>query len=67
MLSRRPQTLFSSQGAAGPYTYSTRGVGMVVARVLRHALKLRYWVLGGTMAGGSVMAKVGRYWCCWCT
>ena len=42
----------------GPaYTMPARGIGMVVARVLRGALKLRYLLLGGTIAGGSALAK----------
>ena len=43
----------------GPrYGIPSRGIGMIIARVIRGALKIRYIVLGGTIAGGSALAKV---------
>lgn len=39
---------------ANPY----RGYAMVVARILRGALKLRYLLIGGTVGGGVTLQKV---------
>ncbi|XP_018027861.1 dynamin-like 120 kDa protein, mitochondrial [Hyalella azteca] len=47
---------------AGASTTPVRGVGLLVARVLRGALKLRYLLLGGTIAGGSALAKTYEEW-----
>lgn len=45
----------------GPnYAVPSRGIGMVIARVLRGALKIRYLILGGSIAGGSALAKVNN-------
>ncbi|XP_070000675.1 dynamin-like GTPase OPA1, mitochondrial isoform X10 [Penaeus vannamei] len=47
----------------GPnYGIPSRGIGMIVARVLRGALKIRYLLLGGTIAGGSALAKTYEQW-----
>lgn len=35
---------------------------MIVARVLRGALKIRYLLLGGSIAGGSALAKTYEQW-----
>ncbi|KAF2347629.1 hypothetical protein FHG87_021613, partial [Trinorchestia longiramus] len=48
-----PSLLLGSPSISTP----VRGVGLLVARVLRSALKLRYLLLGGTIAGGSALAK----------
>ncbi|CAL4123314.1 unnamed protein product, partial [Meganyctiphanes norvegica] len=40
------------------YAAPTRGIGMLVVRVLRGALKIRYLILGGTVASGGALAKV---------
>lgn len=37
-----------------------RGYAMVVARVLRGALKIRYLLLGGAVGGGVTLQKVSR-------
>lgn len=47
----------SSNGRA-PYLNTYRAYGMLVARVLRGALKLRYLVLGGTIGGGAALSNV---------
>ena len=39
-----------------------RGIGMLIARVVRGALKIRYLFLGGTLAGGTALAKVRYMW-----
>jgi len=36
----------------------SRGYGMLVVRILRGALKLRYLVLGGAIGGGVSLSKV---------
>ncbi|XP_042889093.1 dynamin-like 120 kDa protein, mitochondrial isoform X4 [Penaeus japonicus] len=47
----------------GPnYGIPSRGIGMIIARVLRGALKIRYLLLGGTIAGGSALAKTYEEW-----
>lgn len=38
----------------------SRGYGMIVARVLRGALKLRYILLGGAIGGGVTLNKVSN-------
>lgn len=52
------QLLRSPLPSGGVMVNSSRGVAMLIARVLRGALKIRYLVLGGTLAGGSALAKV---------
>ncbi|XP_068201179.1 dynamin-like GTPase OPA1, mitochondrial isoform X1 [Palaemon carinicauda] len=48
---------------AGPnYGIPSRGIGMIIARVLRGALKIRYIILGGSIAGGSALAKTYEQW-----
>lgn len=37
-----------------------RGYAMVVARVLRGVLKIRYLLLGGAVGGGVTLQKVSR-------
>lgn len=64
-IARHFSSLQATRGALlklpGPsYAAPTRGIGMLVARVLRGALKIRYLVLGGSIAGGSALAKVWR-------
>lgn len=39
-----------------------RGYGMVVVRILRGALKLRYLLLGGAIGGGMTLNKVHCGW-----
>ncbi|XP_064117527.1 dynamin-like 120 kDa protein, mitochondrial isoform X1 [Macrobrachium nipponense] len=47
----------------GPnYGVPSRGIGMIIARVLRGALKIRYIILGGSIAGGSALAKTYEQW-----
>ena len=40
-----------------------RGYGMVVVRILRGALKLRYLLLGGAIGGGMTLNKVSFIHC----
>ena len=44
-----------------PYINTYRAYGMIVARMLRGALKLRYLVLGGTIGGGAALSNVSSY------
>nr|UXE41662.1 OPA1 protein [Macrobrachium nipponense]WAB21210.1 OPA1 [Macrobrachium nipponense] len=47
----------------GPnYGVPSRRIGMIIARVLRGALKIRYIILGGSIAGGSALAKTYEQW-----
>ncbi|KAB7497194.1 Dynamin-like protein, mitochondrial [Armadillidium nasatum] len=58
-LQRLPSNLLKSPSVNyGP----TRNVGMLIARVLRGALKIRYLVLGGALTGGSALAKSYEQW-----
>ncbi|XP_050737581.1 dynamin-like 120 kDa protein, mitochondrial isoform X2 [Eriocheir sinensis] len=66
-IARHFSSLQATQGALlklpGPsYAAPTRGIGMLVARVLRGALKIRYLILGGSIAGGSALAKTYEQW-----
>jgi hypothetical protein len=40
------------------HTVPSRGYAMVVARILRGALKIRYLILGGALGGGMTLQKV---------
>lgn len=42
-----------------PTYYQTRNAGMLVGRILRGALKIRYWLIGGAVGGGISLQKVG--------
>ncbi|XP_043229771.1 dynamin-like 120 kDa protein, mitochondrial isoform X2 [Amphibalanus amphitrite] len=56
MLARhRQQWLLVSPVTAAPA--GTRGVGMLVARIVRGLLKIRYLLIGGTLAGGYSIQK----------
>lgn len=66
-IARHFSSLQATRGALlklpGPsYAAPTRGIGMLVARVLRGALKIRYLILGGSIAGGSALAKTYEQW-----
>ncbi|KAJ9575639.1 hypothetical protein L9F63_007500, partial [Diploptera punctata] len=41
---------------------STRGYAMIVARILRGALKIRYLILGGAVGGGITLQKTYEQW-----
>ncbi|XP_076048422.1 opa1 mitochondrial dynamin like GTPase isoform X8 [Oratosquilla oratoria] len=47
---------------APTFRISGRGIGMLVARVLRGALKIRYLLLGGAITGGSALARHYEEW-----
>ena len=55
-LSAREQWLLMSPAVATPV--GARGVGMLVARIVRGVLKIRYLLIGGTLAGGYSIQKV---------
>ncbi|KAK8389290.1 hypothetical protein O3P69_008781 [Scylla paramamosain] len=66
-IARHFTSLHNTRGALlrlpGPrYSVPKRGIGMLVARVLRGALKIRYLLLGGSIAGGSALAKTYEQW-----
>ncbi|XP_046420696.1 dynamin-like GTPase OPA1, mitochondrial isoform X1 [Neodiprion pinetum] len=42
--------------------YSNRGYAMIITKVLRGALKLRYLVLGGAVGGGITLQKKYEQW-----
>jgi optic atrophy protein 1 len=42
-------------------TIPSRGYAMVVARILRGVLKIRYVILGGALGGGVTLQKVTNY------
>ncbi|PSN33964.1 hypothetical protein C0J52_19641 [Blattella germanica] len=41
---------------------TARGYAMIVARILRGALKIRYLVLGGALGGGITLQKTYEQW-----
>ncbi|XP_055593264.1 dynamin-like 120 kDa protein, mitochondrial isoform X2 [Uranotaenia lowii] len=49
-------------GGGHQWYQQSRGYGMLVARVLRGALKLRYLVLGGAIGGGVTLNKRYEEW-----
>lgn len=54
---RYRQNLFENAGQKNSIG-SARSYGMLIGRVLRGALKLRYLVLGSAVGGGMTMNKV---------
>ncbi|XP_053965870.1 dynamin-like 120 kDa protein, mitochondrial isoform X4 [Anastrepha ludens] len=61
---RAPVDFLSPQqyGRYGWYVPPSRKYGMLVARILRGALKLRYIVLGGAIGGGVSLSKKYEEW-----
>lgn len=55
-LNQQPQLM------VGVPLLSVRGYGMIIARVIRGALKLRYLVLGGAIGGGMTLNKKYEEW-----
>ncbi|KAL1116733.1 hypothetical protein AAG570_005213 [Ranatra chinensis] len=51
----RQRRLLSPPGATLPH--QTRGMAMLVARILKGALKIRYLILGGAVGGGVTLQK----------
>jgi len=45
-------------------TIPSRGYAMIVARILRGALKIRYLILGGAVGGGVTLQKVTIFRIC---
>ena len=45
-------------------TIPTRGYAMIVARILRGALKIRYLIIGGAVGGGVTLQKVTIFRMC---
>jgi hypothetical protein len=43
-------------------TILSRGYAMIVARILRGALKIRYLILGGAVGGGVTLQKVTTFY-----
>nr|XP_019527070.2 dynamin-like 120 kDa protein, mitochondrial isoform X1 [Aedes albopictus] len=65
---QRRQNFYYQEFLRGPkfggyqYYQSSRGYGMLVGRVLRGVLKLRYLVLGGAIGGGVTLNKRYEEW-----
>lgn len=45
-------------------TVPSRGYAMIVARILKGALKIRYLILGGALGGGMTLQKVTVFRMC---
>lgn len=60
----KPQPLLVTVNPAFQQTISSRGYAMVVARILRGALKIRYLILGGALGGGVTLQKVIMFTVC---
>lgn len=45
-----------------PVNVPTRGFGMLIARVIKGVLKLRYIVIGSAVTGGYTLQKVCLVW-----
>lgn len=58
----RRRLLQNPPPGSNPYANSYRSYGMLVARLLRGALKLRYLVLGGAVGGGAALSNVSGHW-----
>lgn len=75
LLSRRSYQTLMNRGVIYPYkpvllrpipfqnpaVYQTRNVGMLVARILRGALKIRYLLIGGAVGTGISLQKVSFF------
>lgn len=57
-LTKRPLDQLAFQN---PVNYQTRNVGMLVGRILRGVLKIRYLLIGGAVSGGISLQKVSLY------
>jgi hypothetical protein len=53
-----PESVLVRMNPAFRHTVPSRGYAMVVARILRGALKIRYLILGGALGGGMTLQKV---------
>lgn len=58
----RGRILLHAVPPSGTFNVGVRSYGMIVARVLRGALKLRYLVLGGAITGGVTLNKRYEEW-----
>lgn len=54
----KPHPVLVSVNPAFQQNIQSRGYAMVVARILRGALKIRYLILGGALSGGITLQKV---------
>lgn len=54
----KPHPFLVSVNPAFQRSVQSRGYAMVVARILRGALKIRYLILGGALGGGMTLQKV---------
>lgn len=64
---RNLYTIWTGRGLdrSGPllkqeYIYHKREYGMIIVRALRGVLKIRYLLIGGAVAGGGALQKVGK-------
>ncbi|XP_069692141.1 dynamin-like GTPase OPA1, mitochondrial isoform X3 [Periplaneta americana] len=58
----KPRPILVSVNPAVQHIIPSRGYAMVVARILRGALKIRYLLLGGAVGGGMTLQKTYEQW-----
>nr|CAD7587495.1 unnamed protein product [Timema genevievae] len=58
----KPRLVLQGIYSRSPVSVPSRGVAMIVARVLRGVLKIRYLVLGGAVGGGVTLQKTYERW-----
>nr|CAD7392786.1 unnamed protein product [Timema cristinae] len=58
----KPRLFLQGVYSHSPVFVPSRGVAMIVARVLRGVLKIRYLVLGGAVGGGVTLQKTYERW-----
>lgn len=61
----KPESVLFRMNPAFQHTIPSRGYAMVVARILRGALKIRYLILGGALGGGMTLQKVIYVYSMW--
>jgi hypothetical protein len=54
----KPDSILVRVNPPFQHAIPSRGYAMIVARILRGALKIRYLILGGAVGGGMTLQKV---------